>query len=112
LDKESIICCNINSTNLKPYEQFLEALGVPFVVITDGDYYYHNEKKEKIFGSMWQDSHENFGYDGYDRIKKILIDLVYLNNEEIPDDSIKQKKIFSDYGYYVGVYTLEIDMMS
>ncbi len=112
LDKEGIICCNINSTNFKPYVQFLEALGVPFVVITDGDYYYHNEKKEKIFGSMWQDSHENFGYDGYDRIKKILIDLGYLNNEEIPDDSIKQKKIFSDYGYYVGVYTLEIDMMS
>lgn len=111
LDKEGIICCNINSTNFKPYVQFLEALGVPFVVITDGDYY-HNEKDKKIFGSMWQDSHEKFGYDGNERIKKILIDLEKINKEEIPEDNIKQIKIFSEYGYFVGVHTLEIDMMS
>lgn len=111
LDKEGIICCNINSTNFKPYVQFLEALGVPFVVITDGDYY-HNEKDKKIFGSMWQDSHEKFGYDGNERIKKILIDLEKINKEEISEDNNKQIKIFSDYGYFVGVHTLEIDMMS
>lgn len=111
LDKEGIICCNINSTNFKPYVQFLEALGVPFVVITDGDYY-HNEKDKKIFGSMWQDSHEKFGYDGNERIKKILIDLEKINKEEISEDNNKQLKIFSDYGYFVGVHTLEIDMMS
>ncbi|MBG9545235.1 hypothetical protein ABE29_21495 [Cytobacillus firmus] len=38
LDKKGIICCTINSTNFKPYIQFLGALGIPYVVITDGDY--------------------------------------------------------------------------
>lgn len=112
LDKQGIICCNINSTNFKPYVQFLEALGVPFVVITDGDYYYYNEEDKKIFGSMNQVTHEKFGYDGNDRIKKILIDIGKIDEEETPEDSIKQDKIFSDYGYFVGEYTLEIDMMS
>ena len=47
LDRKGIICCNINSTNFKPYVQFLDTLGIPYVVITDGDYYIWEEKKNK-----------------------------------------------------------------
>src|SRR5699024_3737621 len=39
LDLKGIICCNINSTNFKPFVSFLELLGIPYVCITDGDYY-------------------------------------------------------------------------
>lgn len=112
LDKEGIICCNVNSTNFKPYVQFLEVLGIPFVVITDGDYYYYNEKDKKVFGSMNQNSHKKFGYDGNDRIRKMLIDLGEIREGEIPENNDDQDELFSGYGYYVGEYTLEIDMMS
>ncbi|BCC61093.1 MULTISPECIES: ATP-dependent nuclease [Bacillus] len=118
LDKKGIICCNINSTNFKPYVKFLDALGIPYVVITDGDYYYFrkNEKGtvEKVFGSMYEDAHKSFGYgyDGLDRIKKILLELKKVDEDSISNDFHQQDELFSKYGFFIGVHTLEIDMMA
>jgi putative ATP-dependent endonuclease of OLD family len=46
LDDMGIIVCNIHSTNFKPYVQILEALHIPWVLFTDGDYYEINENDE------------------------------------------------------------------
>lgn len=48
LDLKGIICCNINSTNFKPYVRFLDFLGIPYVCITDGDYYINVEENGEI----------------------------------------------------------------
>lgn len=112
LDKEGIICCNVNSTNFKPYVQFLKSLGIPFVVITDGDYYYHNEKDEKVFGFMSEGNHSKYGFGGIDRVKKLLVDLEEISELDIPSNYDAQDSFVKDYDYYVGEYTLEIDMMS
>ncbi|MEW9910334.1 ATP-dependent endonuclease [Bacillus pacificus] len=127
LDKKGIICCNVNSTNFKPYVKFLDALDIPFVVITDGDYYVNVkkvkevkkgekiekvEKVEKDFGLLQEDSHESFGFDGYDRMRELLIDLNKLNDEQIPEDYADQGTMFSSFGFFVGYHTMEIDIMS
>lgn len=120
LDKKGIICCNINSTNFKPYVQFLDTLGIPYVVITDGDYYIWEEKKnkkgilepKKKFGILAQDSHEDIGYDGNDRIKKLLIELKKIKSNAIPEDYTKQDTLFKAHNFFIGVYTMEIDIMS
>ncbi|CAM3930366.1 ATP-dependent nuclease [Bacillus wiedmannii] len=115
LDKKGIICCNINSTNFKPYVKFLDALGIPYVVITDGDYYYFrkNEKDTivKVFGSMHTKEHESWRYDGLDRTKRLLIELERLKEDDIPELFTQQGELFVNYGFFIGTHTLEIDMM-
>jgi putative ATP-dependent endonuclease of OLD family len=114
LDKKGIICCNINSTNFKPYVQFLDALGIPFVVVTDGDYYHkkiEKKKLKKVFGDMYEENHKLIGYDGLDRIKKLLIDTDKVDENDYPTEFRKQDKICSKNGFFIGEYTLEIDMM-
>lgn len=39
MDDLGIVICNVHSTNFKPYVQMLEALNIPWCLITDGDYY-------------------------------------------------------------------------
>jgi putative ATP-dependent endonuclease of the OLD family len=114
LDKKGIICCNINSTNFKPYVQFLEALGIPYVVITDGDYYHkkmEDNTLKKMFGQMYEEKHRLIGYDGLDRIRKLFIDLEKVDEDDIPDKFKKQDEFFEENGFFIGEYTLEIDMM-
>ncbi|MGE6755532.1 AAA family ATPase [Rossellomorea sp. NPDC071047] len=114
LDKKGIICCNINSTNFKPYVQFLDALGIPYVAITDGDYYHRINKNKnvlKVFGDMYENHHSSIGYDGLDRIKKLLIDTEKIEEKDYPTTFRKQDKLCSSYGFFIGEYTFEIDMM-
>ncbi|WP_407267719.1 ATP-dependent nuclease [Radiobacillus sp. PE A8.2] len=114
LDKKGIICCNINSTNFKPYVHFLNELGIPYVVITDGDYYYkvlENDTLVKKFGSMIKKEHTDFGYDGLDRTEKLLLELGMVTKEEIPEDLNERDDFFADYYFFIGLHTLEIDLM-
>lgn len=112
LDKKGIICCTINSTNFKPYVQFLDALGIPYVVITDGDYYYRESAVSKrIFGLMYEEEHEFTGYDGLDRSKKILIELGKIDGTEIPSDINEEDAFYKQYNFFIGINTMEIDMM-
>ncbi|TKH03743.1 ATP-dependent endonuclease, partial [Peribacillus simplex] len=115
LDSKGIICCNVNSTNFEPYVKFLDALGIPYVVITDGDYYLNVKEGEKTvpkFGLLKEEDHEDFGFDGNDRIKQILINCKGFTEEQIPVEYDKQDKLFSEHGFFVGVHTMEIDIMS
>ncbi|WZP41596.1 AAA family ATPase [Planococcus maritimus] len=113
LDKKGIVVCNINSTNFEPFVVFLRALGIPHILITDGDYYFYNEEKEKIFGKMFDDSHELFGnsFDGNERMEKLTTDLNILFAEQISDNHLEQDNLFAENGIFVGKYTLEIDML-
>lgn len=112
LDQKGIICCNINSTNFKPYVQFLDSLGIPYVVITDGDYY-HRESVDspKIFGHIIDSSHQYLGYDGLDRTRKLLIDLKKANEDDIPIDINEADNFYKDYNFFIGNHTFELDMM-
>ncbi|RIJ62931.1 ATP-dependent endonuclease, partial [Rummeliibacillus sp. POC4] len=117
LDLEGIICCNINGTDFKPYLVFLRELGIPYVVITDGDYYYHEDEK-KIFNEMHSKSNKGIGYDGNDRFVKINEELKIIDLDEIQtalesDDKWNElDKIFRVNHVHIGEYTLEVDMMN
>jgi putative ATP-dependent endonuclease of OLD family len=119
LDKKGIICCPINSTNFKPYVQFLEALGIPYCVITDGDYYHRKPVKDKsgkiklkkCFGETYKSNHKLIGYDGLDRTKSLLIELKKLDENEIPTSIPKEDKLFEEHCFFIGEHTFEIDMM-
>lgn len=116
LDEKGIIVCNINSTDFKPYVKLLKKLKIPFVAITDGDFYYkkelENEKIKRIFHTFKDDeSEKNYGYLGYERIKKIIKDLNMIQENEIPDKLCEQIELFNNLGFYIGDYTFEVDMM-
>lgn len=112
LDQKGIVCCNISSTNFKPYVQFLDSLGIPYVVITDGDYYYKDHIiSKKIFGQTQDSSHRYFGYDGLDRTKKLLIDLNKVDEADIPEEFDKADDFYKSHNFFIGNYTFEIDMM-
>jgi putative ATP-dependent endonuclease of the OLD family len=119
LDKKGLICCNVNSTNFKPYVQFLEALGIPYCVITDGDYYHRVLKKDKdgklklrkIFGEMFESHHKLIGYDGLDRTASLLKELNKLTKDDIPETLQKQDALFESHGFFIGEHTFEVDMM-
>ncbi|ADU31292.1 ATP-dependent nuclease [Evansella cellulosilytica] len=116
LDLKGIICCNINSTNFKPFVKFLDLLGIPYVALTDGDFYIEvkddddNEPTRK-FHIMSEGSNQQYGYLGNERISSLLIDLQKLNESKIPDSFQEQDKFFSKLGFFIGRYTMEVDIM-
>ena len=114
LDEKGIVCCNINSTNFEPLVLFLRAIGIPHIVITDGDYYFYNDKRKKVFGKMHLDSHNatGNGYEGNERMKKLIVDLGILEEKEIPEYAHEQDEVYAENGFFVGYHTLEIDMLS
>ena len=115
LDIKGIICCNINSTNFKPYVKFLDALAIPFVVITDGDYYIEttNEKGEikRKYHLMFDDSQPDFGYLGNERVRDLLTEFDQLLDVEIPVGHTNPNSLFEEFGYFIGEYTMEVDVM-
>ncbi|OXS72074.1 ATP-dependent nuclease [Priestia filamentosa] len=116
LDEKGIICCNVNSTNFKPYVQFLDELGIPYVVITDGDYYFYKiekEEKKRKFGSIYNETHETLGYgsDGLERMHRMCKELKKIEGDYESADLNAQYKFFFEQGLFVGLYTMEIDMM-
>ncbi|MEK4254799.1 TOPRIM nucleotidyl transferase/hydrolase domain-containing protein [Ureibacillus sp. FSL K6-2830] len=114
LDLKGIICCNINSTNFKPYVRFLDFLGIPYVCITDGDYYINVEENGEIkrkFHTLHNDSYSSVGLLGNERIGNLLIELKRIDSSIIPENFIEQDELFSNYGFFIGNYTIEVDIM-
>ena len=109
LNEKGIIVCNINCTNFKPYVKLLMKLNIPFVVITDGDFYIIKDGEDKKQFHVMDDSSEAFdqcGYLGIENIETLIKEL------EITSDDIDEKdKLFKNLGFYVGNNTLEVDMM-
>lgn len=118
LDDYGIVVCNIDSTNFKPYIQIINALNIPWVLFTDGDYYetkiVQNKKGEdkevRVYHIM--DGGNDGGYRGNEIIGKLLVDLKVLKVDQIPDDYNKQDELYRQKGCFIGVYTLEVDMMN
>lgn len=118
LDDYGIIVCNIHSTNFKPYIQILEALHIPWVLFTDGDYYENSTIKDpktsedvtkKNFHIISTGGDAN--YEGNETIAGILDELKLLKKEDIPTNFGQQDILFRAKGCYIGEYTLEVDMM-
>ncbi|EKN5199272.1 AAA family ATPase [Staphylococcus pseudintermedius] len=114
IDLKGIICCNINSTNFKPFVSFLDLLGIPYVCITDGDYYTwiteEGEQKRK-YHIMHNEAHKSFGYLGLERVGELLVETEKIKDSEIPKDFNEQKDFFATKGFFVGNYTMEVDIM-
>lgn len=115
LDNFGIVVCNIDSTNFKPYIQLLEALYIPWVLFTDGDYYEveeyvdekGNSKTKRIYHIMDKNTGREFGYKGNENILNILSTLgIIAEDDELDEDEIRVK------GCFIGEYTLEVDMMN
>ncbi len=112
LDEKGIIVCNINCTNFTPYVKMLKNLGIPYAIITDGDYYYKNEEEERVYHHMNdEDSDEDNGWLGMEIIEQMVIELKLNGDTEIPEDIGEKDKLFWSLGLFVGYYTFEVDMM-
>ena len=107
LDRLGVVICNINSTNFEPYCRFANALGIPYVIITDGDYY-HIVDEKKHFGDIEDASHVDKGFDGLDRIYQMYQGTV--DPEYTRWDYNQKRKYFATLGAFVGEYTLEVDL--
>lgn len=119
LDFYGIICCNINSTNFKPYIALLRELGIPYIIFTDGDYYYEVEeeveeedgtktkKPKRKYHEMMKQNHENRGWLGFDLAFDALKELGIIDSQK---EELKSED-FNKEGYYFSDYTLEIDLM-
>lgn len=107
LDRLGVVICNINSTNFEPYCRFANALGIPYVIITDGDYY-HIVDEKKYFGDIEDASHVDKGFDGLDRIYQMYQGTV--DPEYTRWDYNQKRKYFATLGAFVGEYTLEVDL--
>lgn len=113
LDIKGVVCCNINSTNFKPYVKFLDALAIPYVVITDGDYYYTDKSNgEKKYHVLHDSTHTGFGYLGHERVIQLLGELGKTDDLIMPTDFDAQDSLFKRFGFFVGHHTMEVDIMS
>lgn len=112
LDDFGVVVCNIDSTNFKPYIQLLEALNIPWILFTDGDYYeieaYVNKdgetKQKRIYHILDQRTGRDFGYKGNENVRNILIKLGIIEEDEKEID-------FEERSCFIGKYTLEVDIM-
>lgn len=121
LDLKGILVCNINSTNFTPYVKYLNALKIPYVCITDGDYYIEVPDTKKSDGSTLRKyntvrdysdpDHINHGYLGGEIVQNILSELQKIDTDAIPTAWNDKIIFFADYGFYLGTHTLETDIM-
>lgn len=114
LDEKGIIVCNINCTNFKPYMKMLNTLSIPYVVITDGDFYTtsknnsEGDNSNRNYHVMEKDvkDDEITGFLGIENAIRIFEAL----DINVPEDRDKIS-YFSEQGYFIGKYTFEVDMM-
>ncbi|GIN98939.1 hypothetical protein J6TS1_48090 [Siminovitchia terrae] len=111
LDLKGIITCNVNSTNFTPYVKFLEYLGIPYVVITDGDFYKVVNGEKKYHVLYGESTDDEIGYLGNELMTKLLIEVEKISEKTIPADHNDQVELFASHGFHLGYYTMEVDIM-
>lgn len=119
LEDHGIMISNINSTNFKPYINILNALKIPWTLITDGDYYDLVEEEDadgkqitkKKYHRLNTDGGINENFRGLEIILAILVDLGFCKEEDIPDRTGDQDDFLKKLGCFTGYYTHEVDML-
>lgn len=111
LDRIGLVICNISSTDFTPYCRFIEALGIPYVVITDGDYY-HDVGGEKHFGDLASEGDSDNGFDGLERAFSIYEDrITFLYGKTFDElDFGQQREAFAELSLFIGEYTFEVEI--
>jgi putative ATP-dependent endonuclease of OLD family len=119
LDDYGIVVCNIHSTNFKPYVQILQALNIPWCLITDGDCYKNITSTDSAGKEVTKKKYheivvatDSIGYRGTELISKTLRDLDICTSDdlEVEEGSDLQSKLLQ-YNCFVGYYTNEVDTM-
>lgn len=119
LDDYGIVVCNIDSTNFKPYIQLLNCLNIPWVLFTDGDYYEitieqdpktGKDKEIKTYHILQSDGADPH-YRGNELVARTLIELSIVNEDDVPESFADQDDFFKEKNSFIGIYTLEVDMM-
>ncbi|MQR85937.1 AAA family ATPase [Bacillus megaterium] len=114
LDFYGIVCCNINSTNFKPYITLLRDLAIPYIIFTDGDYYHQvkdnstpKPKLKRVYHELQEEHHKHIGWLGLELAIETLeeLEIFEANKGEISEET------FNKEGYYFSDYTLEVDLM-
>ncbi|MGX5641833.1 ATP-dependent nuclease [Bacillus toyonensis] len=119
LDFYGIVCCNINSTNFKPFIVLLRELGIPYIIFTDGDYYYEVEdnstsepKRKRVYHELEKENHKNKGWLGLDLAYAALNELGIFSSQKDAYTRVDiDEEKFNKEGFYFSDYTLEIDLM-
>ena len=119
LDDYGIVVCNIDSTNFKPYIQLLQALNIPWHLITDGDYYEIIEtanadgtfSEERVYHIMDGVTGRPYKYRGIENVNAVLMDLQIVEAADIPASQEDARNYFKEGGAHIGKHTLEVDMM-
>ncbi len=120
LDDYGIVICNIDSTNFKPYIQLLQALNIPWHLITDGDYYEiittanadGTMSEERVYHIMDGLTVRPYKYRGIENVNDVLVDLQIVEGADIPESQEDARDFFKERGAHVGKHTLEVDMMN
>lgn len=114
LDEKGIIICNINCTNFTPYVKLLRSLDIPYVVITDGDFYFLDNKDERVYHVLEEEIADDAdcGYLGMEVIGRLVMEIGLINEADIPENLSDADKLYHTYGIFVGNNTFEIDMMN
>lgn len=109
LDLKGIIVCNINSTDFTPYVKFLEQLSIPYVLITDGDFYQLNGT-ERTYHVLDADDAEH-GFLGHEIISDLLKETNKIEINYTPEFTEDEVELFAQHGCFIGFYTMEVDIM-
>lgn len=118
LDTLGIVICNIHSTNFSPYLNLLVQLEIPWVLITDGDYYEKEEIDKGGEKTVIKNYHRafnkdaNYGFAGLDNIFSILISLKMIKKEDVPTEFRAKYGFLRKIGCHVGISTFEVDCMN
>ncbi|MCQ6546257.1 ATP-dependent nuclease [Bacillus wiedmannii] len=109
LDLKGIIVCNINSTDFTPYVKFLDQLSIPYVLITDGDFY-RVAGTERTYHVLHEDTAE-YGFLGHEIISDLLKETNKIEIDYTPEFTEDEVELFAQHGCFVGFYTMEVDIM-
>lgn len=112
LDEHGIVICNINSTNFKPFINLCINLDIPYVVITDGDFYYIKKNGEREYHKIYDKKDtRKYGYLGFERLGAQLYDLDLINKDEANMELHYKELVFKSIGIFISNYTFEIEIM-
>ncbi|TDO96112.1 ATP-dependent nuclease [Flavobacterium sp. 245] len=117
LDSLGIIVCNVHSTNFYPYVKLLIELDIPWVIVTDGDYYeteqitVQGKLKNKKYFHRHFDPTSNYSFAGLNNISKLLQTLKLLDPKEVTGNLEENFELLKTKNCHIGRHTFEVDSM-